>query len=437
MKVEYSLRDNILKFQFISEEDDPLKYRNAKMVKNTCEFKLPIDWNINMVHPDVLALSIILIIYPFTGRKIILPIGVSIQFHDYFKYNTKKEVLPINYDLAPRKVQQNAIPALAYSGGVDSTAALALLPNTTVSIFLDRIIPNNANTLYNKEAAHFACKSLKELGRSVYMIETDLEYVREPVGFPVDVANTVPALLLSDYIGLDSIAFGLTSTYAYPIFNPKFQEYTSRLHYKRWGKLFEIVGMPFNLVTVGITEIGTTKIVMNSPYYSFTQSCMRGKAKQPCMNCYKCFRKKLIELVLQKRQLKDELLDKWFKIGEVKKVLLKLTPKHELIFMYITAHYNGNNKLMNLLKKRTRGDVVDANWLEKWYEPSLELVCEKYREHVRNKILKYFEIMNETDEQNMKSLNADEVLPSLEYVINRENFEKALIALSQNEINKL
>lgn len=426
MKVKYSCDEGLLKLFFYPEEDDRIIRNKVKMRKKSCEVQLPKDWDLDAIHPDVLALCTMLIIYPFAGRKIVLPFGVSRVFHEHFKKLMKKEIFPIDDDLESRRIPQNGIPALAYSGGVDSTAALTLLPRTTKLFFLDRIVQEDVFTLYNKEAAHFACESLRKLGRSVYMVKTDLEYIRDPVGFPVDVANAVPALLLSDYVSLDSIAFGTVMTPAYKVFSPKFKDYEKSYHFTKWGKLFEIVGMPFNQVTIGITEWGTMKIAMNSPYYHFAQSCMRGTVGNPCMNCFKCFRKKLMEMTLQKRDLDDEFLSKLFKIVEVQKKLPKQHGTLDLVFAYITSHYKGSHRLMNLLKKKTRGDVLELSWYEKWYSPSIELLPSKYRKYVKEEIGKYLDSMNAFDEQNMKDLNFKEVLVSDKYKYYSDVLGKAL-----------
>jgi len=431
MKVNYKCEKGVLKFYFELHVDDKITYQNATMSKRTCMVKLPIDWTIDSIHPDVLALVTILIIYPFTGSKIILPMGVSKTLHDKFKESTKKEILPINYQLKPRITPENGFPALSYSGGVDSTAALSLLPPETKLFFLDRIIPLNTWTLYKKEAAHFACKKLREYGYSVYAISTDLEYVRSPVGFPVDVATAIPALLLSDYMNLDSIAFGTPLETAYRISNPVFEDYAKRLHYLRWGKLFEIVGVPFNQVVAGISEVGTLKIVMNSPYKDIAESCVRGQIGKPCMNCFKCFRKKLMELTIKNQNIDDDFLSKLFKISAAQLYLTQFPAYFECIFAYITSKYNGNHELMNLLKKKTRGDVLDLDWFEKWYSPSIELIPPKYQNFVKNQISKYLKTMTESDEYNMKSLSEYDVVNSKELKKYSDEFAKAYEAFNK------
>ena len=73
------------------------------------------------------------------------------------------------------------------------------MPDETVSFFLDR--PVKKGSLYDKDAAYASCQELRELGFNVVMIETDLEYLRKPVGFPVDLANSSPAILLASEFG--------------------------------------------------------------------------------------------------------------------------------------------------------------------------------------------------------------------------------------------
>lgn len=404
MKINVNLQEyGILHFDFSPENSDPLQYRGVKMGNRSCEVHLPEDWKLEDVHPDVLALAAILIIYPFAGPSISLPFGVSQPFHDYFKQTTKKELEPINHELKPRKSPLYSVPALAFSGGVDSMAALMLLPRSTNLFYLERIVPKNITKkqLYNKEAALHACNTLQKEGRSVYTIKSDLEFVRDPEGFPVDVANAIPALLLSDYIGLDSIAWGTIIECTYNIGKGDFQDYKDRLHYKRWGKLFELVDLPFNQVVGGISEIGTSTIVLKSPYKSIAQSCVRGIPNKPCQNCWKCFRKELIEKTIKGDQVDETTLNRNFKY--FKERFSKIPIADENIFNYITSRYNGSNSIMTILKGRTRGGLLDVSWLGKWYSPSVLILPEKYRSFVSKQIPKYIDVMTKEEEKAVES----------------------------------
>ncbi|MFB5265598.1 DUF6395 domain-containing protein [Paenibacillus enshidis] len=406
MQIEYRCTKGLLKFHFRLQHDD-LPRSDMKMGETSCEIHLPPDWDIEKVHPDVLALASLLIIYPFAGPRILLPQGVSQRFHDLFRRTTKKEILPVDPNLTPRQAPHPSVPALAYSGGVDSTAALLLMPANSCIVFLERIIPLHQKTMYNKEAALLACNTLRNEGRNVFIIKSNLEYVREPVGFPVDIANAVPALLLSDYAGLDSIAWGTVMDSAYQVGHLKFADYKQRLHFNRWGKLFELAGMPFNQVTGGICEVGTSIIVKNSAYRTIARSCMRGTANKPCATCWKCFRKGLLDGVLEQSTPSYSELDRWFSLPHIKKTLNQFPIHSENIIAYISAHYDGHHPVMKKLKKRTRGDTLPVKWMEKWYRPSIHLLPEKYRGFVEKQITKHLNVMNSEEEQQAESWNLE------------------------------
>ena len=259
------------------------------------------------------------------------------------------------------------------------------------------------------------------------MVKTDLEYVRNPVGYPVDVATAIPALLLSDYIGLDSIAFGTVMESAYRIGHLTFMDYAERTHFKRWGTLFNAVHLPMNQVVAGISEVGTSIITMKSPYRKFAQSCIRGHAQKPCLNCMKCFRKVLLEKKIANQKMEDTFLAKLFLFKEVGSGITQFPIKHENVIAYITSQYEGKLPLMLLLRRKVRGDILHVAWMEKWYSPSLQLLPKPYRHYVQNKISQYLEVMTPSDEQNARSWNLTDVLSSEEYKEVSAEFQKALL----------
>lgn len=428
MRIKYECNRGILKFRFSPETTDQISYEiNRNSYKSVgkvslgvrkCHIHLPENWTLTFAHPDLLALAAISIVYPFSGPKIIVPIGVSLDFHRTFKRITGKNILPVNTKLKPRQASANAVPALAFSGGVDSTTASLLLPPSTHLFYIDRITPaqfQNQRTLLNQEAAYYACDSLKKLGRSVHKIKTDLQYVRNPIGFATYLSDSVPAILLADYYGFDSLANGHTLEEGYQVGYGGYQDAKEIQLVKIWGELLKVVDMPLSLPTIGLSEVCTTKILLNSPYYTFAQACSRGKVKQPCMNCYKCFRKSLLEMVIKKEPIQDEYLDNLFRIKDAQRVL-QVCPVHfENVIAYITSNYNGEHKIMNILKKKTRGDVLDTSWMEKWYSPALDLVRPKYQDHVNKQIQERLNVMTKQDQSNMKTFDYEYLKQSAEF----------------------
>ena len=51
--------------------------------------------------------------------------------------------------------------------------------------------------LYDSDAALISCRKLSALGYKVHIVKTDLEFLREPVGFPTDLAVACPAIIFS------------------------------------------------------------------------------------------------------------------------------------------------------------------------------------------------------------------------------------------------
>lgn len=413
MIIDYKCQNGKLELKFTPEKNDPATHdvfnsvfkttRKVEMGSTRCEIHLPVDWTVESIHPDAFALAIIAIIYPFSGSRIRLPKGVSKPFHNQVKQLTNIEILPINEKLSLRKAPSNAVPALSFSGGIDSTVAALLLPENTHLFFIDRISPKGQSiTLLNQEAAYHACDSMAAMGRNVHKIKTDMPYIRKPVGFSTFLTDAVPALLLADYYGLDSTGHGQTLEIGYQVGHLGFKDCKNNKVGNPWHKLLAAIDMPFTLPTIGLSEISTTRIINKSPFHTFAQPCSRGKGKKPCMNCYQCFRKSLLEKVMMNRPLDDKYLDKLFNIKEIKRVINTSPIYFENVLAYITAHYHGHHKEMLSLKKKTRGDILQVNWMNKYYYKSQEFLAPKYRNYVKKEIYKYVEPMNAQDIKTMK-----------------------------------
>lgn len=353
------------------------------------------------LHPDILALMALLIVYPYTRSKIILPIGISQAFHQEVFKATQIQMVPVNARLQPRKAPADAIPALAYSGGIDSTACLALMPPNTCCVFHERQF--DPNERYNKEAAYQACLFLRQLGRQVYTIQSDFDYVRNPKGFAVEMSTTIPALLLADFLGFDSVAIGTTLEY----FVDYSQFYKQRTYGVDWEPLFRVVDLQLIQPTAGLSEIVNYKIVLKTPYAEVAESCMCGAVGKPCLKCYKCFRKQIAKSILLGEEISEKLLDEMFKVKGIHGKLEKLPVFFENMITYITAHYRQNHRLMNLLKQKTRGDLRDVSWMDKWYSPHKKYIPAKYLPKIKRAILKHTTAMTAEDKANMACWQRD------------------------------
>ena len=403
-KVSINEDKGYISFILETDEDDISHLSSSKisLAKNEAKIKIG-DVKLDEIHPDLIGLATILMCHQFIGKRLVLPVEVSPKFLEgansvlsKYKITSKS-----NENISANKPPVRSRPGLAYSGGADSCAALAVMPGNTVPIFMHR--PMSKDSIYDSEAPLRSCEELKEVGYDVKVIECDLEYLRKPIGFPSDLANAVPAVLLSQSLGLDSIAFGTVLESAYGIGHEKYIDYGNGSHWRFYGKLFSSAGIDLCLPVAGVSEVGTSIIGNLSPFGEFSQSCIRGKWNKPCLKCWKCFRKELLAISLDSNKKVD--LKKIMENSEVQIRLSAYPISHENVIIYSIQNIDINN--FPVLKiVRNRIDMsTKLDFLRKWYSPSLTFIPEKWRTNIRNKILKYLEIMDKEDEEILLNWN--------------------------------
>jgi len=417
MKVRVEATHQRLLFDFELEADDPLEVETDKGRVRfggvTAHVDLPFDDALAVVHPDLLALSATLMSWPHIGSALEMPFPVSRPFASVYHERTGKRITPVSDELPPRRPPPNSVPALAYSGGVDSTAALALMPAHTVCVFLDRDQSDDPRSLYDKRAAHHACTGLEELGRQVYRVPTNLEYLRQPKGFPVHWAHSVPILLLADFLGFDSVAAGMVLETAYGIGHERFEDFLDAPDHRIWGGgLFEACGLPFNLVTAGLSEVATALVVDRSPYSHLAQSCMRGSVGAPCNDCWKCFRKNLLNDALAQEALDWNTLEAMFSIREARRYLRREPVEHENVLAYAVKRCRGDHAVLDQLRHRLAGSWQTTDWMEKWYPRSGELITPSYRDEVERTVRSLLEVMTDAEQREIESMDRATYLKS-------------------------
>jgi len=264
MKSEWSPDWLILRFD--PEEGDPVTRGKTLLSANVARLSLPDAFGPDQLHPDLEALIGLLLVQPFTGRSLVVDRPVSPGFAAAALGAMRRVVGPVDRELAPRPMPGDGRPGLAFSGGADSMAALSVLPATAVPIFLRRIAPDRAaaHSFYSDEAAVHACLHLSARhGMDVATVESDIEHLRTPIGFPTDWANAVGAVLLADRFNLDSISWGLIAESAYRIGHEEYQDWATRR--RAWAAVFEAAGLHFSAPVAGVSEVGTAMIVDASP----------------------------------------------------------------------------------------------------------------------------------------------------------------------------
>lgn len=412
MIVTCDLVNQRLVFYFKLEEGEP-KSTTSQMVRTQFYVDVPKEVKMEDIHPDHLALCSFLVARPWMVKNITFPRPVSKQFAKAIE-KFRFQVGPVMEGITPYSPSQGKYIGLAYSGGADSTAALSVLPSTTVPVFLNR--PAEEKSLYDKEAAVESCNNLKKIGYRCMMISCDLEMIRQPVGFPTDLANGVPAIILAQHLKLFGISYGTVFESLYGIGRMKYKDYEETSHKRMWWHVFEAAGLPLSFPVAGISEVGTELICSKTDIGSLARSCIRGNAKAPCYKCWKCFRKSTLRKSLGLEVENNELIKKLISQKEVIFKLSKLPINHEDVLLYAFSRLD-LNLYPNEFKLRFAHDF-ELSFLERWYKPSGRYIDARIRDDVILNIKNYLEPMNSSDEllaQNWNNEARIEKLKPLEY----------------------
>ena len=393
MEVQVLVEKQKLTWNFLLDESDGAYTDKILMVEDKFKITLPRKFNAKTVHPDHLALISILVAHPFVGTCLNLPFKVSEGFAQATSGFTTYKVKYAGTDGLQYKSPADAVPGLSFSGGADSTACLLLMPKSTVSVFMDRPI-RKKTSMYNKTASLATIKHAKKQGFEMHSIHCDVEYTRQPLGFPTDLVPSIPLIAIAQQRGIDSIAFGTVMESAYRIGHKQARDYANSHHFRLWGRLFAAAGLPLYLPVAGVSEVGTSKIVRESTFSHYTRSCIRGKWPNACENCWKCFRKNMVEEKFNNGMVSEEFLRLGLQIKEAKLKLQKWPVSHENVLAW--ALQGNRGEISQILSQRFEGSERDLSYLECFYPPSIDLIPSQYQERTLNELRRHLTEMDES-----------------------------------------
>lgn len=347
MRIEWKQKGNMVYFDFLGD---------------TVYFVMPDDFRLEQTNPNLLKLAEYLMFSPW---------------YDYsdIKLNRKK----------------GKHIGLSFSAGVDSTAAMLLLPEDTPLVYVQR--DGIEDGILKQENALRMIKKLKRDGRKVINVKTNFEIIRTKFGLQVGYSTTigmgVPLILLGDYLDLGQISFGKVFDDQY---FPKgvFRDYTKDYIYRQ--KLLNDCGLEGFYPTVGCSEVITTEIVDKSKYSKYAISCLRSSIEgQQCNNCFKCFRKNIL-------RGKQGYLDR-----ESLYAISKNPPKMATSLLYgfkkRNVHLMGFEHLDEMMEQ-------DLSFLNKIYYPAYDIYSKKDQKYILDKLKSLgYEKMTKKEIEKLKNLN--------------------------------
>ena len=200
---------------------------------------MPDDYDLSLTHPALLGLTAEVLLSPW---------------------------VPSSKDSVPTQRAMGERCSLSFSAGTDSTAAAAVLPESTLlgyhrRSFQSMLDHRNADRLIT----HF-----KEFGdRGVISIPSNHELIRtqfgKPVGFSSDFACVSHLILLADHLGIGAIGFGMPLDNTFLWKGRKFRDFSTTHYFKYWTRRFSQAGLDLLFPIASISEAGALMVVKQTP----------------------------------------------------------------------------------------------------------------------------------------------------------------------------
>ena len=138
MRASWVREDTFLRLTLLPDAEDPItspRTPHLRMLTNVATLKLPHE--IELPHPDLLALAAYSIAFPWTKRRLRLSTPVSDRMREAFARSGIDASGPVGSHVDPREAGKRL--SLAYSGGADSIATSEVLPDDTAYVHLRRV----------------------------------------------------------------------------------------------------------------------------------------------------------------------------------------------------------------------------------------------------------------------------------------------------------
>ncbi|GAA3141059.1 hypothetical protein GCM10010466_35130 [Planomonospora alba] len=387
MRVSWTAGDGVRHLAFRLDAEDSITGlctdgQPLKLATNSCRVELPHDPG--EIHPDLLALAAWTVVAPWTRRRVVFDRPISPELAEAIEEGWGIEAGPVGG--SPRSGSRLAI---SYSGGADSAAVAAMLPDAPF-VHFQRVrhprVPDRWTHYRADVLARLVTRTARESGRELTTVRSDLEFtLAEPrPGYPEHHAVAAGALLLADELDLGGIAFGyeLGSRWLggdryllrYTPDNPMWAAHGA------WGRAFAAAGLNLVLPVGGVSEAVTMRLALASPLREHVRWCLRG-VDGPCGTCGKCLRKEFIVASVERRPLRTTITAdrpvarKWQQpppYGGQEMIeygCARVPGIEDTVFAKAAAHLNATEE--------------STAWLDRCYPPAIEEIPEPWRERVR------------------------------------------------------
>lgn len=414
MRASWVREGTFLRLTLLPDAEDPItspRPPHLRMLTNVATLKLPHE--IELPHPDLLALAAYSIAFPWTQRRLRLSTPVSDRMREAFARSGIDASGPVGSQVDPREAGNRL--SLAYSGGADSIATSEVLPDDTAYVHLRRVKhPRVVNrmTHVRVDVIEALVRKAQTRGRDVSVVQTDLEYLCLPFAtYPVWWAISIGSIVLADETDAGGVATGTVLEGRYLANGTR---WTGRGALSSTHRLYDAAGIPIVRPAAGMTEVPTARLCLASDLADLARSCLLGSAERPCLRCEKCVRKELITAAITGGALPRLLIQNMRTVPAMTAKMRVPPPLFvQDMLEYALARVDVAGTPLESVKEVLAPTPESTSWAERYYTPALEdEVPERFREEIAREIFKRLEPMGPEDLEVVETWDAAARVPS-------------------------
>ncbi|GIH92515.1 DUF6395 domain-containing protein [Planobispora siamensis] len=403
MRVTWESEGNVWRLAFRLDAEDSITGlcsdgQALKLATNSMRVELP--HAPREVHPDLLALAAWTVVAPWTRRRIVFDRPVSPELADAIETGWGIQAGPVGG--SPRSGSRLAI---SYSGGADSAAVAAILPDAPF-VHFQRVPHPRVPNRWTHYRSDVLARLAEQTGRELTVVRSDLEFtLAEPrPGYPEHHAVAAGALLTAGELDLGGLAFGYELGSRWLGGGRYLHRYTpDNLMWSQhgaWGQAFAAAGLHIVLPVGGVSEAVTMRLALGSPVREQVRWCLRG-TDGPCGTCGKCLYKELIHAAIERRPLRTSItLDR----GVARRWQQPPPYGGQEMIEYGCARVPG---IEETVFARAAGFLkateASTAWLERCYPPAVEEVPEPWRKPIHDFMATEIGFMSEDEARRVET----------------------------------
>ena len=401
MRFEFTASGHETVLRAVLEDGDQTEGQRAEGAGATIVYSgedIVFDYGATDIHPDLLGLLCLIIFYPFVGERVVFPAPVSPRLEEAFRNrNFKRQFRFDNVDPGIDRYSGSNM-ALAFGGGIDSSAVRAMFP--------EAYVVHEAHSRAGKLVPSGTHRVVRDMGLARgRLVTTNQRYVSKPGGWHGWACSLGTTLLMATDRDFGIILMG--STLGGTLLRGGigyFDRFRARGWHgvtgNFWQSAFNAVGIPVFSPVCGASAFLTMELSLDliragEVFYCTAQN---GDA---CRQCPKCLRRDVIRAAVDPGHKPQ-----WTQYDNLAaRAYLERDPlSHGHIFSFARHRVDG---LPRFIRSRLKDlQEIRSDWPLRVHAGTYDFCDNRWRPTIRERVLEHLDPMRPEDIAELETWNA-------------------------------